>query len=132
VISVRRSSRSAGGGGTRQSPARIAAANAILDRGWGKATQAIQNGDDGALELIHRIERVIVASADRSRFGEKVRQLALIDLALPFDALRQQRQPARFKFLPQTREEAAGLRRENLSIAGIHRPGDFEACDSRD
>jgi hypothetical protein len=41
-------------------PARIAAANAILDRGWGKATQTIENGDDGALELIHRIERVIV------------------------------------------------------------------------
>ncbi len=41
-------------------PARIAAANAILDRGWGRAPQAIQNGDDGALELIHRIERVIV------------------------------------------------------------------------
>jgi hypothetical protein len=41
-------------------PARIAAANAILDRGWGKATQAVENGDDGALELIHRIERVIV------------------------------------------------------------------------
>jgi hypothetical protein len=38
--------------------ARVAAANAILDRGWGKAPQAI----DGAatLELIHRIERVIV------------------------------------------------------------------------
>jgi hypothetical protein len=36
-------------------PARIAAANAILDRGWGKAAQAIENGD-GALELIHRIE----------------------------------------------------------------------------
>jgi hypothetical protein len=41
-------------------PARIAAANAILDRGWGKAAQAIENGEDGALELIHRIERVIV------------------------------------------------------------------------
>jgi hypothetical protein len=40
--------------------ARVAAANAILDRGWGKATQAIENGNDGALELIHRIERVIV------------------------------------------------------------------------
>ena len=37
-------------------PARIAAANAILDRGWGKAAQAIENGDEGALELIHRIE----------------------------------------------------------------------------
>lgn len=41
-------------------PARIAAANAILDRGWGKATQAIENGGDGALEVIHRIERIIV------------------------------------------------------------------------
>jgi len=40
--------------------ARVSAANAILDRGWGKAPQAIQNGDDGTLELIHRIERVIV------------------------------------------------------------------------
>jgi hypothetical protein len=40
--------------------ARVAAANAILDRGWGKATQAIESGNGGALELIHRIERVIV------------------------------------------------------------------------
>jgi hypothetical protein len=40
--------------------ARVSAANAILDRGWGKATQPLENGDDGALELIHRIERVIV------------------------------------------------------------------------
>ncbi len=40
--------------------ARVTAANAILDRGWGKAPQAMQNGDHGALELIHRIERVIV------------------------------------------------------------------------
>jgi hypothetical protein len=41
-------------------PARIAAANAILDRGWGKAAQAVENGDGNALEFIHRIERVIV------------------------------------------------------------------------
>ena len=40
--------------------ARVTAANAILDRGWGKAAQPLENGDDGALELIHRIERVIV------------------------------------------------------------------------
>jgi hypothetical protein len=39
--------------------ARVAAANAILDRGWGKPRQAIENGDE-PLELIHRIERVIV------------------------------------------------------------------------
>ncbi len=40
--------------------ARVSAANAILDRGWGKATQPLESGDDGAFELIHRIERVIV------------------------------------------------------------------------
>jgi hypothetical protein len=40
-------------------PARVAAANAILDRGWGKPTQSLAN-DENALELIHRIERVIV------------------------------------------------------------------------
>ena len=40
--------------------ARVSAANAILDRGWGKAPQAIENGGDGAFEMIHRIERVIV------------------------------------------------------------------------
>jgi hypothetical protein len=39
--------------------ARVSAANAILDRGWGKAPQAIENGENGALELVHRIERVI-------------------------------------------------------------------------
>ena len=40
--------------------ARVSAANAILDRGWGKARQPLENGDAGALELIHRIERIIV------------------------------------------------------------------------
>jgi hypothetical protein len=40
--------------------ARVSAATAILDRGWGRPAQALRNGDDGALELIHRIERVIV------------------------------------------------------------------------
>jgi hypothetical protein len=40
--------------------ARVAAASAILDRGWGKPTQALEGTKDGALELIHRIERVIV------------------------------------------------------------------------
>ncbi len=38
--------------------ARVSAANAILDRGWGKATQPQDNS--GAFELVHRIERVIV------------------------------------------------------------------------
>jgi len=43
--------------------ARVSAANAILDRGWGKAAQPIENGEDGVLELIHRIERIIVYPA---------------------------------------------------------------------
>lgn len=40
--------------------ARVSAANAILDRGWGKATQPLGSGGEGAIELVHRIERVIV------------------------------------------------------------------------
>ncbi|MBC9876355.1 hypothetical protein G8O24_03225 [Bradyrhizobium sp. INPA01-394B] len=40
--------------------ARVSAANAILDRGWGKVAQPIENGEDGLLELVHRIERIIV------------------------------------------------------------------------
>jgi hypothetical protein len=46
---------------TKATPAaRVTAANAILDRGWGKATQPLEGGGNGgALELIHRIERVI-------------------------------------------------------------------------
>ena len=47
--------------------ARVSAANAILDRGWGKATQPVGNGDDGALELIHRIERIIVDPENKDR-----------------------------------------------------------------
>ena len=40
--------------------ARVSAANAILDRGWGKAPQAHKDGDDGLRKLIDRIERIIV------------------------------------------------------------------------
>ena len=49
--------------------ARVSAANAILDRGWGKATQPLESGDDGALELIHRIERVIVRPENSDSTG---------------------------------------------------------------
>ena len=44
--------------------ARVSAALALLDRGWGKAPQSLENGEDGALELIHRIERIIVHPED--------------------------------------------------------------------
>jgi len=40
--------------------ARVSAATAILDRGWGKPAQALANDADRALELVQRIERVIV------------------------------------------------------------------------
>jgi hypothetical protein len=43
--------------------ARVSAANAILDRGWGKATQPVGSSEDGAVQLIHRIERIIVHPA---------------------------------------------------------------------
>ena len=44
--------------------ARVSAANAILDRGWGKPLQPIANEDGKPLEFIHRIERVIVRPGD--------------------------------------------------------------------
>ena len=50
--------------------ARVSAATALLDRGWGRPPQAIQNGEDGALELIHRIERVIVHPEQSEGDGE--------------------------------------------------------------
>lgn len=39
--------------------ARVAAAQALLDRGWGKPTQPV-GGDDDAPPIIVRLERVIV------------------------------------------------------------------------
>jgi hypothetical protein len=42
--------------------ARVSAAQALLDRGWGKASQPLTGGDDddNPVNVIHRIERVIV------------------------------------------------------------------------
>lgn len=34
-----------------QPAARVAAANSILDRGWGKAAQPIENGENGAFVI---------------------------------------------------------------------------------
>lgn len=47
--------------------AKVTAANAILDRGWGKAVQAIENGGEAPLELIHKIERIIVHPENSDR-----------------------------------------------------------------
>jgi terminase large subunit-like protein len=43
----------------RRPPQKSPPPTAILDRGCGEALQAIQSGDDGAFELIQRIERVM-------------------------------------------------------------------------
>ena len=40
--------------------ARISAANSLLDRGWGKATQPISGDEENPLNVLHTIERVIV------------------------------------------------------------------------
>src|SRR3982751_7062713 len=41
--------------------ARVSAAQALLDRGWGKAAQVLA-GEEGGLPVLARIERVIVES----------------------------------------------------------------------
>lgn len=46
--------------------ARISAATALLDRGWGKPTQPIGGDEDSPLNIIHKIERVIVRPSDRN------------------------------------------------------------------
>lgn len=40
--------------------ARVAAINALLDRGWGKPAQPISGDDENPLKIIQRIETVIV------------------------------------------------------------------------
>lgn len=44
--------------------ARLSAANAILDRGWGKAAQLVENGEELPMQMVHRVERVIVHPKD--------------------------------------------------------------------
>lgn len=52
--------------------ARVSAANAILDRGWGKPMQPIVSEDGKPLEFIHRIERVIVHPGDNMTIDAQV------------------------------------------------------------
>lgn len=47
--------------------ARVSAANAILDRGWGKVAQPVHDGDCDGLKIVDRIERVIVYPEDTSK-----------------------------------------------------------------
>lgn len=43
-------------------PARVSAASALLDRGWGKPKQALTGGDedDEPIKVLQKIERLIV------------------------------------------------------------------------
>ena len=51
--------------GKAPAAARVSAATAILDRGWGKAVQPVAGeGEDGAINLVHLIERRIVRPSD--------------------------------------------------------------------
>lgn len=51
--------------------ARVAASTALLDRGWGKPAQAVTGGDDddNPINVIHKIERVIVDSQNSDAEG---------------------------------------------------------------
>jgi hypothetical protein len=40
--------------------ARVSAAVAILDRGWGKPVQPVANEDGQPIDVVHRVERIIV------------------------------------------------------------------------
>jgi len=54
--------------------ARVAAANAILDRGWGKPMQPIASENGQPLEFIHRIERVIVHPGDHVTMAAEIEE----------------------------------------------------------
>ncbi|MDA9536161.1 hypothetical protein ACM41_07735 [Bradyrhizobium sp. CCBAU 21362] len=56
--------------------ARVAAANAILDRGWGKPVQPLAT-DKAPLELLHRIERVIVHPDHSSPIADEMGEAEL-------------------------------------------------------
>lgn len=47
-----------------QDSARVAAANSLLDRGWGKPNLTLSGDPANPLTVIQRIERVIVKAGD--------------------------------------------------------------------
>jgi len=47
--------------------ARVSAANAILERGWGRGVPSIDDADATALQLFDRIERIIVHPGSAAR-----------------------------------------------------------------
>ena len=52
---------------TQAAPAaRVAAANSLLDRGYGKPSQShVGDSDADPIQVLHRIERIIVDPADK-------------------------------------------------------------------
>lgn len=46
--------------------AKVAAANALLDRGWGKAEQPIVGDEENPIRHVHRVELVGVGSSQAS------------------------------------------------------------------
>lgn len=44
--------------------ARVSAATALLDRGWGKPTQTIAGDSENPLEAIHRVEWSVVKPSE--------------------------------------------------------------------
>ncbi|QFI77314.1 hypothetical protein F8237_25765 [Bradyrhizobium betae] len=71
--------------------ARVAAANAILDRGWGRPVQPLAT-DHGPMELLHRIERVIV-HPDNPSAG--VNQIEISDLSQTSQSISRQEEELR-------------------------------------
>ncbi|WP_063921291.1 hypothetical protein [Bradyrhizobium sp. DOA1] len=71
--------------------ARVLAANAILDRGWGKPLQPIASEDDKPIQFVHRIERVIVHPGDNVAMEAQIEesvQLASISVLGSLGAVR--------------------------------------------
>jgi uncharacterized protein DUF5681 len=46
--------------------ASVAASNSLVDRGWGKPSQAIVGEEDNPIKVMHKIERVIIYPKDRN------------------------------------------------------------------
>jgi hypothetical protein len=44
-------------------PARVTAAQVLLDRGWGKATQPVSSDEDNPLKIIHEVRHTIIDRA---------------------------------------------------------------------
>ena len=45
--------------------ARVSAAQALLDRGWGKPSQPISGDDENPVNVLHKIERIIVRPSNQ-------------------------------------------------------------------